>query len=135
MSEQQIGEGVFFETRVVTGEGDPEADALRLEALTLRRASDYEHRGHRGIDIARLERVAQYYVHRDDRSVWLPSHGEPGKGQPRSEQHAFAVVVEDGKAVGILWLERARISFEQLVARDQALEQQRAEAEAEAERG
>jgi hypothetical protein len=106
--------------------GGLEGELLKREAVALKRAEGLRARGHRLLDLEKLERVGVYLVHTEDGSVWTYEEGEPREGRD-PKQDAFGLT----DSFGLRWYRRAPVTVDELLAREQRSEELMRKAEAE----
>lgn len=125
------GDTATFSSHVF--EGDTALAAK--EALALRKVEGLSRRGHRVLDLGRLEQADRgLIVDRDSLELWRRSVGEPGEGRPL--EHAVGVT----DSFELAWYEPAvkadgsRLTVDEVLEADRQAEELTKQAQAEAER-
>jgi hypothetical protein len=115
-----------------SGPGGREGEELRREALALKRAEGLLARGHRMLDLEKLEVAGRFIVDTESHELWLLATGEPREGRP--PEHAFGITAAPD--FGIRWYEPAGVTIDEVVEQDRRSVElaKKAAAEAEAER-
>jgi hypothetical protein len=120
------GETATLTSRTIPG--GIEGELLKKEALVLKRSESLRARGHRMLDLAKMETAGRYIVNVDTHELWLHEEGEPPAGRP--PDHAFGVTAD----FGIRWYKPAGVTIDEVLEQDRVAGELTKQAEAEAEK-